>query len=87
MRKAKSGTRGTWLAMAATGQVSADHPDRAKAFQLLPNGGGALAAVMDYVQLSDGSPGALINPRLVESAALAASQWYLSSGHSGAKAE
>ena len=85
MRKAKSGTRGTWLAMAAIGQVPADHPDRAKAFQLLPNGGGALAAVMDYVQLSDGSPGALINPRLVESAALAASQWYLSSGNSGAK--
>ena len=85
MRKAKSGTRGTWLAMAATGQVPADHPDRAKAFQLLPNGGGALAAVMDYVQLSDGSPGALINPRLVESAALAAGQWYLSSGNSGAK--
>ncbi len=85
MRKAKSGTRGTWLAMAATGQVPADHSDRAKAFQLLPNGGGALAAVMDYVQLSDGSPGALINPRLVESAALAAGQWYLSSGNSGAK--
>lgn len=85
MRKAKSGTRGTWLAMAAIGQVPADHPDRAKAFQLLPNGGGALAAVMDYVQLSDGSPGALINPRLVESAALAAGQWYLSSGNSGAK--
>ena len=85
MRKAKSGTRGTWLAMAATGQVPPDHPDRAKAFQLLPNGGGALAAVMNYVEFPDGSPGALVNPRLVESAALAAGQWYLSSGNSGSK--
>lgn len=85
MRKAKSGTRGTWLAMAAIGQVPPDHPDRAKAFQLLPNGGGALAAVMNYAQFPDGSPGALVNPRLVESAALAAGQWYLSSGNSGSK--
>lgn len=85
MRKSKSGTRGTWLAMAAIGQVPPDHPDRAKAFQLLPNGGGALAAVMNYAQFPDGSPGALVNPRLVESAALAAGQWYLSSGNSGSK--
>lgn len=85
LRKSKSGTRGTWLAMAATGQVPPDHPDRAKAFQLLPNGGGALAALMNYAEFPDGTPGALINTRLVESAALAAGQWYLSSGNAGSK--
>ena len=81
--KAKDGTKGSWIAQGALGLIP---PDRQKyAFQMQENGKGALTAVMDYAVDSNGNPTAMLNYRLTASAALAAGQWFLSSGNSGSK--
>lgn len=81
--KAKDGTKGSWIAQGALGLIP---PDRQKyAFQMQENGKGALTAVMDYAVDSNGSPTAMLNYRLLASAALAAGQWFLTSGNSGSK--
>ena len=81
--KAKDGTKGSWIAQGALGLIP---PDRQKyAFQMQENGKGALTAVMDYAVDSNGNPTAILNYRLTASAALAAGQWFLSSGNSGSK--
>lgn len=83
--KSKSGTMGHWIAQAALGQVPADSPDRAKVFQLQPNGKGAIIGVLDHAVDNAGASTATVNFKLLSSAALAAGQWYLTSGNSGHK--
>ena len=83
--KSKSGTMGHWIAQAALGQVPVGHPDRAKAFQLQPNGKGAIIGLLDHAIDHQGASTTVVNYKLVSSAALAAGQWYLTSGNIGSK--
>ena len=83
--KSKSGTMGHWIAQAALGQVPTGHPDRAKAFQLQPNGKGAIIGLLDHAIDHQGASTTVVNYKLVSSAALAAGQWYLTSGNIGSK--